>query len=140
MTQIGSITIDTPVGYRRKGYDVQMRGSQADSDGLVRLREMFAKAEFGTVIHRVPGDRPYGEDLDDDLVNTQYCQFTHGFGDKPQDGYYLLRPGFSYVDDETPEGHHYVWGLNMFFLGTVSFYSHAYRGKNIDKEENDWGI
>ena len=140
MTVFGSLTIDVPVAYRRRGYNVQMQGSQNDSLGFNQLREMFAKAEFGTAIHAIPGERPFGEDLTDDLRLTQFCVFTHGTSGKVPDGYYLLRPGHSFVEDQTPEGHSYVWAIVLFFLGTLSYYSHAYRVKGIDELDNDWGI
>ncbi len=142
MTVIGALTIDIPVAYRRRGYSVRMQGSHNDSGGFNQLREMFAKAEYGTAIHPVPGERPFGEDLTNDLRLTQFIIFSdpHGASEKPQDGYYLLRPGHSFVEDHTPEGHDYVWSIVLFFLGTISYYSHAYRAKGIDEVENDWGI
>lgn len=145
MTQIGSVTLDIPVAYRRSGYTVSMMGSQNDSEGFNELRELFAKAEFGTAIHAVPGERPFGEDLTDDLSLTQYVIFTHGTSGKPQDGYYLLRPGHSFVEDRTPEGHSYVWSINLFFLGTDSFYQNGFVVKGMtdvatEKDDNGWGI
>ena len=85
MTQIGSVTLDIPTAYRREGYAVSMVGSHNDSEGFNELRELFAKAEFGTAIHAVPGERPFGEDLTDDLRLTQFCVFTHCTAGKVQD-------------------------------------------------------
>ena len=140
MTTIGSVTISVPASYGRSGYDVQLRGSMSSSTLFNQLRELFAKAEYGTAIHKIPGSRPYGEDLTDELANTQHVDFTDGTTGKAQDGYYLLQPSYIYSDDESPEGHSYVFTINLFFLGTLAYYSHAYRVKILDELESDWDI
>jgi hypothetical protein len=140
MTQIGSITINIPASYKRTGYQVTLFGLFYTSGSFNQLREMFAKAEYGAAVHQIPGARPWGEDLTDDLANTQYCTFTHGTSGKVQDGYYLLMPGHSFVEDQSAEGHSYTFSVNLFFLGTIDYYSHAYRVKDIDEVVNDWGI
>ena len=139
MTQIGSLTLDTPVSYRYSDYQVQMRGSQVDADDFTQLREMFAKAKYGSTVHPVPG-RPLGEDLTDGLLNTKFIQFTHGTTGKPLDGYYLLLSGYGYSDDETPEGHSYVFTMNIFYLGSRSQYSEGFRCKNIEERASEWNI
>lgn len=140
MTLIGAVTIDIPVLYRRSGYAVVMAGSLEDSAGFNELRELFAKTEFGTAIHQVPGARPFGEDMTEDSLNTQYVSFSHGISGKAQDGYYLLRPGYSFADDESPEGHDYVFSLSLFFLGTSAYYQDGYKMKELDELDSDWGI
>ena len=140
MTLIGAITIDVPVLYGRGGYAVVMSGSFDDSLGFNELRELFAKAEYGSAIHAVPGARPFGEDLTDASLNTQYVSFTHGVSGKPQNGYYLLRPGHSFSDDESPEGHSYVWSIALFFLGTTAIYQDGYKLKSLESVTNDWGL
>lgn len=141
MTQIGDLTIDVPVSYRRSGYSARMMGSMDDSDGFNQLRELFAKTDLGSAIHRIPGDRPLGEDLTDELRNTKHCIFTHGTTGKVQDGYYLLRPAHSFIEDETPIGHSYVWSIVLFFIGTYSFYQDGYRMKELAVATvNDWAI
>jgi hypothetical protein len=78
--------------------------------------------------------------LTDELANTQHVDFTDGTTGKAQDGYYLLQPSYIYSDDESPEGHNYVFTINLFFLGTLAYYSHAYRVKVLDELESDWDI
>lgn len=140
MTQIGDLTIDTPVSYDRSGYFVSLYGSMDDEDGFNKLREMFAKTAAGSAIHQIPGDRPIGEDLTDELRNTKFCQFTEGTDGKVQNGYYLLRPSHDFVEDETPEGHSYVWSISLFFIGTKGYYQPGFIIKKLERATNDWGI
>ena len=140
MTLLGAITIDIPVAFTRRGYNVSLRGSFNDSIGFNELREMFAKAEFGGAVHAVPGERPFSEDLTDASVNTQYATFTHGTDGKVQDGWYLLRPGHAFVEDHTPEGHSYVFMIRLFWIGTTAIYQDGYKLKSLASVTNDWGI
>ncbi len=140
MTQIGTITVTVPMLYRRRGYDCNFTGYMEDEDLFNQMRELFAKTDTGTAIQPVPGERPYGEDLTLDSRNTQLCVFTSGTSGKPQDGYYLLRPSFMYVEDETPRGYTYVFDINLFYLGSDAFYSAAYSVVDLDVLDSDWGI
>ena len=139
MTTIGTVTVTTPYVFNRRGYAVTL-ASCVTEDEFVQMRELFAKAEYGTAIHAVPGTRPFGEDLTADSVNTVYITWTVGTSSKPQNGYYLLRPGFSYVDDETPEGHNYIYTIRLFFLGTLAFYTACYACLDLEVVDSDWGI
>lgn len=140
MTKVGDVTIDTPVTYNRRGYNAILEGSFDDSLGFNELREMWAKADFGSAIHEVPGERPYGEDLTEDSQNTQYIIFTHGTSGKPQNGYYLLRASHNFVEDRSPEGHSYVFAVALFFLGTTAIYQDGYLLTEQEDVTNNWGI
>lgn len=72
-------------------------------------------------------------------MNTQYCIWTHGTSGKPQDGFYLLR-AFEFTEDESPEGHDYVFRATLFFMGTNSQYQDGARAKNMEDVTNDWRI
>ena len=140
MTKIGTITIDVPATYARTGYEVTMTGCFDDKTRFNELREAFAKADTGTTIHAVPGARPYGEDMTLDEILTQLCVFTAGTDGKVQDGYYLLRPHFSFIEDETPEGHSYVFSIRLFFLGTDAYYQACYGCIDCEALDSDWDI
>ena len=140
MTLIGAITIDVPVLYSRSGYNTSMAGSFNDSVGFNELREMYAKAIYGTAIHPIAGGRPFGEDLTETAQNTQYVQITEGLSGKSQNGYYLLRGGYTFAEDESPEGHSYVWKISLFFLGTSAYYQDAYALKSLAAVSSEWGI
>ena len=140
MTTIGPVTIQGPAEYRRRGYNVTVVGLISAADIFNSLRELFAKAEAGSKVHDdIPGSRPIGEDLTAGSVNTHYCDWTQGTTGKPQDGWYLLR-SFEFSDDETPEGHDYVFRAVLFFMGTDAYYQPAFRVNNSEDVENDWDI
>ena len=140
MTTIGTVTIDIPYLFNRRGYDVALAGYVDTSDEFNQMRELFAKAEYGTSVHAVPGERPYGEDLTADEVNTVYCTWTHGTSGKVQNGWYLLRPGYSFVEDDSPEGHSYVYRIRLFFLGMDSYYQAGYELVDLEALDSDWTI
>ena len=139
MTSIGTVTLTTPYLFNRRGYDVTLSAC-VDIDEFTQMRELFAKAEYGTAVHQIPGSRPFGEDLSADAVNTVYCTWTHGTSKKVLNGWYLLRPSFTYVEDESPEGHHYVYTIQLFFLGTDSYYQATYNVIDLTTLESDWDI
>ncbi len=145
MTTVGPVPMTAPATYNRDGYNVNIACAQADADLFNQMRELFSKAIFGTSIKAIPGARPWGQDHTDELKNTQYVAFTHGTPGKPQDGYYLLRPDFSFVEDESPIGHSYVFTIPLFFLGTTAYYQPAILVKGMtdvedEIDENDWLI
>ena len=140
MTQIGAFIIDWPSSYRYGDYTVELVGAVDRDEDLHSLRELFAKARAGTAVHDIPGDRPRGEDMDNDLRNTQYIQFTHG--DRPVTGWYLLR-SYSFFQDETPTGadcETYIFRGGLFFIGTTGFYCAGFSMMDLDELDNDWGI
>jgi len=137
MTTIGPVTLTVPSEYRRSGWDVTVTVLQGTEALFTSLHELFGKCSYGTTIHGVPGAYPWGEDLAADEVNTQYCDFTDGTSGKPIDGWYLLR-GFSYTEDETPEGHHYVMVLSLFLVGTNALYECGEMVIDLEDVVNDW--
>ena len=140
MTQIGVAVIDIPAEYRYSQYVVTMRGGVDRHEDLHALRELFAKSREGTAIHDSSEGRPLGEDMDVDLRNTQYVQFSHG--DRPITAWYLLR-GFSYFGDETPLGADratYLFAVELFLIGTTGFYVAGFGCIDLDEEASDWGI
>ena len=140
MTQIGVAVIDIPAEYRYGQYMVTMRGGVDRHEDLHALRGLFANSREGTAVHYSSEGRPIGEDMDMDLRNTQYVQFSHG--DRPITGWYLLR-GFAYFGDETPMGADcatYVFNAELFFIGTTSFYVAGFACIELDKADSDWGI
>jgi len=139
MTTIGTITVNTPYRYSRNGYNVILN-SIVDEARFTQMRELFAKAEYGTAVHQIPGERPYGEDLSADSVNTVYCTWTQGTSGKVPNGWYLLRSSFSYIEDESPEGNSYVYTIGLFFIGTDAYYQAAYGVIDLDVLDSDWGI
>lgn len=140
MTQIGAVTIDVPVSYSRSGYRVSLFGGMYSEGLFTSLKELFELAEYGIAIHEIRGDRPFVEDMTADSLNIQYCTFTHGTGNKPQDGYYALLPSFIYVDDESPEGHHYTFTINLFFIGTTSTICDCLLVLDLEDVTNDWDM
>jgi len=139
VTKIGSLTISSPSEYVREGSQVSLTVLQAGEALFQSLKELFLDAEYGTVVHEVPGSRPIGEDLTPDNSYTVYCLFTHGTSGKPDDGYHLLR-GYTYFDDESPEGHSYVMMLRLFYLGSTATLQDGYIVFDLEEEENDWDI
>jgi len=137
LTRIDTVTVDVPVRYAFQDYTVQMTGSMDSLARLTQLRELFAEAPTGTAVHMVPGRRPKGEDMTEDGRLTVYCRFTHG--DRPIDGWYLLRR-FNMYEDETPLGVAYNWGVTLFFLGTDAYYSACYLCLDVEARDSDWGI
>lgn len=140
MTQIGVAVIDIPAEYRYRQYVVTMRGGVDRYEDLHALRELFSKSREGTAIHYSCEGHPLGEDMDVELRNTQYVQFSHG--DRPVTAWYLLR-GFSYFGDETPMGADratYVFTVELFFLGTIGYYAAGFAMKDLDEATSDWGI
>jgi len=140
LTQIGVAVVDIPAEYRYSQYAVTMRGAVDRDEDLHSMRELFALSRTGTAIHSIPGRRPVGEDLDEALRNTQYVQFTHG--DRPITAWYLLR-SFGLFQDETPMGADcatYAFTVDLFFLGTVAYYSAGFAMKGLDEATSDWSI
>ena len=140
MTTIGTVTVDIVTVYTRRGYGLSLVVVDDGSARFNQLRELWAKSDVGTAVHMVPGERLYGEDLTADSIHTVYCDFTVGTPGKVQDGYYLLRPQFSFVEDETPEGHSYAASFNLFFLGTTAYYQAAYGLVDLEALDSDWGL
>lgn len=140
MTQIGTVIVDVPRTYRRNGYAVSMNIYVETEELFTQMRELFAKADYGTAIHSIPGERPYGEDLTAEGRNTQYVIFTSGTSGKVSNGWYLLRPSFAYVENDTPRGYTYVYDINLFFLGTDAYYQSCYSCVGLEVEESDWDI
>ena len=139
------MTVDTPAIMRRDGYNVSLTVTSDTSAQFNQIRELWAKTDYGTAVHPVPGERPYGEDMTTEQRNTQYVDFTSGTTGKPQDGWYLLRPSHRFYEDESPEGHSYYAVVNLFFLGTDQYYQQGYVvGDMLDAEDdaalNEWGI
>ena len=145
MTQIGVLIIDIPAEYSFSQYAVTMRGAVDRDEDLHSIRELFALSRTGTAVHAIPGRRPVGEDMDADLRNTQYVQFTHG--DRPITAWYLLR-GFSLFQDETPMGadcETYAFTVDLFFLGTTAYYVAGFAVMGMEDVEDeiaddDWGF
>jgi len=137
LTVIDALTIDVPVSYTFQDYNVQLIGSMDTLTRLTELREKFSKAPYGTAVHQVPGRRPKGEDMTSDNRLTAFCQFTHG--DRPLDGWYLLRT-FNMVENETPLGVAYNWSINLFWLGSNSYYNACYLVTDVDVLASDWSI
>ena len=139
MTTIGVVTVSIPYSYRRQGYGISL-SSIVDETEFNQMRELYAKAEYGTSVHAIPGDRPYGEDLTADQVNTVYITWTVGTTGKIQNGYYLLRPSHSFIETENPEGLNYVYHIRLFFLGTTSYYQACYAVIDLERLDSDWSI
>ena len=137
MTVIDALTIDVPVSYTFQDYSVKMVGSMDTLVRLTELREKFGDSPAGTAVHQVPGRRPKGEDMTSDNRLTAFCQFTHG--DRPLDGYYLLR-GFSMYENETPLGVAFNWSIDLFWLGGLAYYTACYLVTELAVEASDWGI
>ncbi|HUW44780.1 MAG TPA: hypothetical protein VMW50_03200 [Dehalococcoidia bacterium] len=140
MTQIGVAVVDIPEEYRYSQYGVVLGGAVDRDEDLHSMRELFALCRTGTAIHNIPGRRPIGEDMDEELRNTQYVQFSHG--DRPITGWYLLR-SFSLFQDETPMGADratYAFTVDLFFLGTVAYYVAGFALKDLEAAVSDWGI
>lgn len=139
MTTLGTVTLSVPSEYTRNGYDVTITTLQGTEGLFTALRELFAKADYGTAVHALPGRRPLGEDKTPDNVLTVYCTFTDGTSGKPQNGWYLLR-AFNYTDNESPEGHSYVMYISLFFLGTDAYYQACYALSDLETLDSDWSI
>ncbi len=138
MTTIGPITLDVPVNYTRRDYDIEVFGTVATLNQLNEIKELFAKALAGSAIHSdIPGERPLGEDLTEDNQNTRYILWTHG--DKPLDGWYLLRGAQTFQDD-SPVGFAYNFTLSLFFLGSTAYYQAGFAMKDLEVAASDWGI
>lgn len=136
MTQIHDITIDRPSAARYQDYSVEVVGLVLTQNQFNQLRELFSLCET-TGVQMVPGRRPIGYDPTEDELNIRYCTFTHG--DKPENGWYLLR-SYATSDDETPEGHSRVFVVNMVFLGASEYMQDGFRAKELDEATNDWNI
>jgi len=136
MTQIHDITITVPNRMGWDNYNVEMVGLVTTETVFDQLRELFSLCE-STGVQFVPGRRPIGWDATEDEVNVRYCTFTHG--DKPENGWYLLR-SFNTFEDESAQGHSQYFILNMVFLGTSEYLVDGYRLKSLESLTNDWGI
>lgn len=137
MTTLADITLQAPSVYRYGNYSVTLITKVSSWDIFNQLRELFAKCRAGTTVVDVPGTRPAGFDHTEDAVLTVYCEFTHG--NKPRDGYYLLR-GFSFTDEPTPTGLSRIVYLELFYLGSTTYYQECFEAKDLDEEDNDWDI
>lgn len=136
MTQIHDIDIQVPNSAGMDNYNVELIGLMGSENEFDQLRELFALCE-STAVQMVPGRRPIGWDATEDEVNIRYVQWTHG--NKPRDGWYLLR-SYTTVDNESAEGHSWYFIVNMVFLGTTEYLQDGYILKNLEVVENDWDI
>lgn len=137
MTTIGSITLQAPSVYQYGDYDVKILAKVSSWDIFKQLREMFARCRAGSAVQETPGDRPLGIDHTEDSVLTVYCAFTHG--NKPRNGYYLLK-SLNYTEDPSAMGLSMIIEMNLFFIGSTSFYQEAYSVYDLDEVENDWDL
>ena len=135
MTAIADITLQAPSVYQYGDYSVTVIAKVSSWDIFKQLRELFAKCRAGTGIGDVPGSRPSGFDHTEDAVLTVFCDFTHGH--KARDGYYLLR-GFSYSEDPSAVGLSMIVTMELFFIGSTSYYSEEFMAYDLGKADNDW--
>ena len=136
MTQIYDIDIQVPNSAGIGGYGVELIGLVGSEAIFDQLRELFRLCET-TAIQIVPGRRPIPWDATEDELNIWYVAWTHG--DKPEDGWYLLR-SWSTTDDESAQGHSQYFVVNMVFLGTSQYKQDGYRSKQLEIVTNDWSI
>jgi hypothetical protein len=136
MTTIAGITIQAPARWRQNGYDVNVYLLVASEIIFDELRELFSLCDT-TSVQLVPGRRPIPFDPTVDELNVVYVDFTHG--EKPEDGYYLLR-AYNAFEDESPEGLARIVTLDFSFLGSLAYYQAGFYDSDLDSEDNDWGI
>jgi len=136
LTQIHDIDIQVPNSAAMDGYNVELVALMGSEDEFNQLRELFSLAET-TAVQIVPGRRPIPYDPTEDELNIRYVQWTHG--DKPENGFYLLR-SYNTVENESAQGHSWYFIVNMVFLGGVEYLSDGYRAKTLEILTNDWGI
>ena len=105
MTQIGVAIVDVPVDYRYTQYVVTMLGSVDRDEDLHAMRELFALARTGTAVHEMPGRRPIGEDMDEDLRNTADLFFLG------TNAYYVAGFAVKDMEDVEDEIKENDWGL-----------------------------
>ena len=137
MTTIGTVTLQAPSVYQYDDYTVKLIAKVSSWDIFSQLREMFAKCRVGTAVQEIPGDRPIGVDQTEDSVLTVYCDFTHG--NKARDGYYLLR-GFNYSEDPSPTGLGMIVEMDLFFIGSTTYYQEAFAAYDLEHLDNDWDL
>jgi len=136
MTTIGGISINVPARWTVSGYDVTLLCTQADENLFNEIRELFSLCDT-TSVQWVPGRRPIPHDPTEDELNIVYIVFTHG--EKPENGWYLLR-SFESFEDESPLGHAWVFTASFLFIGSMAKYEPGYRMKSLEKEANDWNL
>lgn len=137
MTTIGEITLQAPSVYQYDNYSVRVVSKVSSWNIFEQLRELFAKVRAGTVVTDVPGSKPCGFDHTEDSVNTVYVEWTHG--NKPKDGYYLLQ-GFNYSEDETAQGLSMIVYMDLFYLGSTTYYQEMLEVFDLETLENDWEL
>lgn len=137
MTTINGITVQAPNIYRYDNYAIGVTAKVSSWDIFEQFREMFAKCRAGTTVRDVPGDKPTAFDHTEDSVLTVYCEFTHG--NKAKDGYYLLL-GFNYSDDPSAEGLGMIVYMDMFYIGSTSYYQEMLEVYDLEVVENDWNL
>lgn len=137
MTTIADITLQAPNVYRYNDYAIGVTAKVSSWDIFEQLRELFAKCRAGVTVVDVPGDKPVGFDHTEDSVNTVYVEFTHG--NKAKDGYYLLT-GFNYSDDPSAEGLNMIVYMNLFYIGSTSYYQEMLEAYDLEIVENDWNL
>lgn len=136
MTTIAGISIQTPASYSVNGYDVSIVCTLVSELIFDTVRELFSLCDT-TTIQWIPGRHPIGYDPTEDQVNTVYVAWTQG--DKPENGYYLLR-NFEVLEDETPFGHAWGFKCTMTFLGTAAYLTAGLDVVDLDEVSNDWTI
>jgi hypothetical protein len=136
MTQIHDIDIQVPNSAGIDGYNVELIGLMGSENEFDQLRELFSLCET-TAVQWVPGRRPIGFDPTSDEINIRYVQWTHG--DKPEDGWYLLR-SYNTIENESAQGHSWYFIVNMVFLGSTDYLQDGYISKDLEAEINDWGL
>ena len=136
MTNIAGIAIRVPNSYSMSGYDVDILCTQASEILFDEMRELFSLCDT-TTVQWIPGRRPIGYDPTEGNVNTVYITWTHG--NKPENGFYLLR-GFNIVENESPFGHAQGFTASLTFLGTLAYLVSAYMVTSLEVETSDWSI
>lgn len=137
MTTIDDITLQAPSVYTYDDYTIRIVAKVSSWTIFEQLRELFAKCRAGTVIIDVPGDRPAGFDHTEDSVLTVYVAFTHG--NKAKDGWYLLR-GFSFSDDPSPYGLSRIVYMDLFYIGSTTYYQELLEAYDLEALSNDWNL
>lgn len=136
MTQIYNITIAVPNSAAYQGYNVELIGLVTSETLFDQIRELFSLCE-STAIQMVPGRRPIPYDPTEDEINIWYITWTHG--DKPENGWYLLR-SFRTADDESAQGHSQYFVVGLVFLGTTQYKQDGFRVKGLEIRDNDWSM
>lgn len=136
MTQIHDITITAPNSAGYQGYNVELIALVSSETIFDQVRELFSLCE-STGIQSVPGRRPIPVDPTEDEINIWYVSWTHG--DKPEDGWYLLR-GYNTVENDSAQGHSQYFIVSLIFLGTSQYKQDGYRSKGLGIRTNEWSM